>query len=152
MKKVFTLAFASLFALAALAADHYPSVIIKSRRNFEVVVDGRNYFDDHSIRLDRPYRGMHTIKVYERSRWFFGTRLRLVSSKRFFVGNEDLRITVNAFGNIDIDEMGYGRSRGRNYDRDRDWNDRGYDRDWDDDDDIGRHRDHGRGNGRGHRF
>jgi hypothetical protein len=141
MKKIMTLAFVSLFTLAAMAADRNPSVTIKSRRNFEIVVDGRNYNNDNNIRIDKMRRGMHTIKVYERSRGFFNNRLKLVSSKTFFVRNEDLRITVNAFGYVDVDEVGNGRGRDRDYnDRDRDWdrrdndrnrdNDRDRDRDW----------------------
>ena len=137
MKKIMTLAFVSLFTLAAMAADRNPSVTIKSRRNFEIVVDGRNYNNDNNIRIDKMRSGMHTIKVYERSRGFFGNRMKLVSSKSFIVRNEDLRITVNAYGMVDVDEMGYyGRGKDRDYnDRDRDSdrrdNDRDRDRDWD---------------------
>jgi hypothetical protein len=142
MKKIMTLAFVSLFTLAAMAADRNPSVTIKSRRNFEIVVDGRNYNNDNTIKLDRIRPGVHTIKVYERSRGFFGNRMKLVSSKSFVVRNEDLRITVNAYGMVDVDEMRNGRGKDRDYnDRDRDWdrrdndrnrdNDRDRDRDWD---------------------
>jgi hypothetical protein len=69
--------------------------------------------------------GVHTIKVYERSRGLFG-RMRLVSAKNFFVRNNDLRITVNYSGYVDIDERGNNR-------RDRGWddNDRGWDNDRD---------------------
>ena len=125
MKKIMTLAFVSLFTLAAMAADRNPSVTIKSRRNFEIVVDGRNYNNDNNIRIDKMRSGMHTIKVYERSRGFFG-RMRLVSAKNFFVRNNDLRITVNYSGYVDIDERGNNR-------RDRGWddNDRGWDNDRD---------------------
>ena len=140
MKKIMTLAFVSLFTLAAMAADRNPSVTIKSRRNFEIVVDGRNYNNDNDIRLNSMRRGMHTIKVYERSRGFFGNRMKLVSSKTFLVRNEDLRITVNAYGMVDVDEMRYGRGNNRDY-NDRDWdrndndrnrdNDRDRNRDWD---------------------
>lgn len=78
--------------------------------------------------------GIHTIKVYERSRGFFG-RMRLVSAKNFFVRNNDLRITVDYSGYVDIDERRYDR-------RNRGWdgNDRN-DRDWDRNDrDYGRNR------------
>ena len=133
MKKFLTLAAVCLITIGAMAADRYPSVTIKSRRNFQIVVDGRTYSDngfgynnDNTIRLDRIQRGMHQIRVYERSRGLFGTRMRLVSSKNFFVRNDDLRITVNRSGYVDVDEVGYGRGRDRN-DRDRD-NDRGWDR------------------------
>jgi hypothetical protein len=122
MKTVLTFVAGLLLTLTTMAADRYPSVTIKSKRNFEIVVDGRLYRGDDIIRFDRISRGVHNIKVYERGRGFFG-RPRLVSSKNFFVRNQDLRITVRYNGYVDIDERGYDR-------RDRDWdrNDRGYDR------------------------
>ena len=124
MKTILTFAAGLLLTLSTMAADRPPSVTIQSNRNFEVVVDGRTYRNDNSIRLDRMRPGMHSIKVYERSRGFFG-RTRLVSAKNFFVRNNDLRITVNYSGYVNIDERRYDR-------RDRGWdnNDRG----WDDND------------------
>jgi len=123
MKTVLTFAAGLLLTLSTMAADRPPSVTIKSNRNFEVVVDGRTYRNDNSIRLDRMRPGVHTIKVYERSRGFFG-KMRLVSAKNFFVRNNDLRITVNYSGYVDIDEKRMDR-RGRGWDDD---NDRGWDR------------------------
>ena len=122
MKTILTFAAGLLLTLSTMAADRPPSVTIKSNRNFEVVVDGRTYRNDNSIRLDRMRPGMHTIKVYERTRGIFG-RVRLVSAKNFFVRNNDLRITVNYSGYVDIDEKRLDR-------RDRGWddNDRGWDR------------------------
>ena len=122
MKTILTFAAGLLLTLSTMAADRPPSVTIKSNRNFEIVVDGRTYRNDNSIRFDRMRPGMHSIQVYERSRGFFG-RMRLVSAKNFFVRNNDLRITVNYSGYVNIDERRYDR-------RDRDWNDRG----WDDND------------------
>ena len=127
MKTILTFAAGLLLTLSTMAADKPPSVTIKSNRNFEVVVDGRNYRNDNTIRLDRMRPGMHSIQVYERSRGFFG-RMRLVSSKNFFVRNNDLRITVNYSGYVNIDERRYDR-RDRGWDdndRDRDRNDRDY--------------------------
>ena len=129
MKTILTLAAGLLLTLSTFAADHNPTVTIKSKRNYMIVVDGRNYQNDNSIRLDMR-RGMHTIKVYERGRGIFG-RMQLVSSKSFFVRNNDLRITVGYNGFVDIDERGFDR-------RDRGW-DRN-DRDWDRDNDYGRNR------------
>ena len=135
MKTVLTFVAGLLLTLTTMAADRPPSVTIKSHRNFEIVVDGRVYHNDNTIRLDRMQRGMHSIKVYEKGRGFF-SRMRLVSAKNFFVRNNDLRITVGFNGYVDIDERGYDRrDRGwdrndRGYDNDRDWdrNDRSYDR------------------------
>ena len=134
MKTVLTFVAGLLLTLTTMAADSRPpSVTIKSNRNYEIVVDGRTYRNDNTIRLDRMRPGMHSIKVYERSRGFFG-RMRLVSAKNFFVRNNDLRITVGYNGYVDIDERRYDR-------RDRGWdgNDRN-DRDWDRNDRDGRNR------------
>lgn len=136
MKTILTLAAGLLLTLSTFAADHNPTVTIKSRNNYMIVVDGRSFNNDNNIRMDMR-RGMHTIKVYERSRGFFG-RMRLVSSKNFFVRNNDLRILIDHNGYVDIDERRYDR-RDRGWDR----NDRRYDndRDWDRDDrDFGRNR------------
>jgi len=131
MKTILTFAAGLLLTLSTMAADRPPSVTIKSNRNFEIVVDGRTYRNDNTIRLDRMHPGMHSIKVYERGRGFFG-RMRLVSAKNFFVRNNDLRITVNYSGYVNIDERRYDR-------RDRGWDDN--DRGWDNNDrDYGRNR------------
>ena len=131
MKTILTFAAGLLLTLSTMAADRPPSVTIKSNRNFEIVVDGRTYRNDNTIRLDRMHPGMHSIKVYERGRGFFG-RMRLVSAKNFFVRNNDLRITVNYSGYVNIDEKRFDR-------RDRGWDDN--DRDWDRNDrDYGRNR------------
>lgn len=130
MKAILTLAAGLLLTLTTMAADRYPSVTIKSKRSFEIVVDGKVYRNDNTIRFDRMQRGMHSLKVYERSRGLFGSRMRLVSAKNFFVRNSDLRITVSANGFVDIDERGNDkRDRGWD-DNDRGWdrNDRDYDR------------------------
>ena len=132
MKTVLTFVAGLLLTLTTMAADSRPpSVVIKSNRNYEIVIDGRTYRNDNTIRLDRMRPGMHTIKVYERSRGFFG-KMRLVSAKNFFVRNNDVRITVSYNGYVDIDEKRYDR-RGRDNDwdrndRDRDRNDRDWDR------------------------
>ena len=140
MKTIFTLAAGLLLTLSTMAADHRPTVTIKSKRNFVLVVDGRMYNNDNMIRLDM-YRGMHNIKVFERGHGFFG-RMRLVSTKNFFVRNDDLRINVGYDGYVDIFERGYDRRDRDGNDRGRDRNDRGYDNDrgWDHDRDFGRNK------------
>ena len=138
MKTILTFAAGLLLTLSTMAADHLPTVTIKSRNNFMIVVDGRTYHNDNTIRLDMR-RGMHNIKVYERGRGFFG-RMHLISSKNFFVRNNDLRITVSYNGYVNIDERGNDRydRRDRGWDRDdRRWDN---DRDWDRDRDYDRHR------------
>ena len=130
MKTVLTFVAGLLLTLTTMAADRPPSVTIKSHRNYEIVVDGRVYRNDNTIRLDRMRPGMHSIKVYERGRGFFG-RMRLVSAKNVYVRNNDLRITVGFNGYVDIDEKRYDR-------RDRGWDNN--DRDWDRNDRDGRNR------------
>ena len=131
MKTILTFAAGLLLTLSTMAADHNPTVTIKSKRDYMIVVDGRTFHNDNTIRLDMR-RGMHSIKVYERGRGFFG-RMRLVSAKNFVVRNNDLRITVNYSGYVDIDERGFDRR-----DRDRGWDDN--DRGWDRNDRDGRNR------------
>src|SRR6187401_2255169 len=130
MKTILTFAAGLLLTLSTMAADRPPSVTIKSNRNFEVLVDRRTYRNDNTMRLDRMRPCMHSIKVYEKSRGFFG-RMRLVSAKNFFVRNNDLRITVNYSGYVDIDEKRLDR-------RDRGWDDN--DRGWDGNNRDGRNR------------
>ena len=149
MKRLLTLVAAGLITIGAMAADRFPSVTIKSKKDFEIVVDGRTYRNDNNIRIDRLRKGMHTIKVYERTRGLFGSRTRLVSSKNFMVRNDDLRITVDRSGYVDVDEQGYGRNNDRN---DRGWgdNDRNRDRDWDRDKDWDRNDNRGYDRSRGY--
>ena len=136
MKTALTFVAGLLLTLTTMAADRPPSVVVKMPRHFEVVIDGRVYRNDHTIRLDRMHRGMHNIKVYEKGRGIFG-RMRLVSAKNFFVRNNDLRITVGYNGYVDVDERRYDR-RDRNWDNDRRYDN---DRDWDRNDrDYGRNR------------
>jgi hypothetical protein len=116
MKALLTFTAAFLFVIATWASDRYPAVTIKSKKQFEIMVDGRRYVNDKNIRLDRLNRGMHTIKVYERNRGLFG-RSRLVASRNFFVWNQDIRITIDHFGYVNIDEAG------NRWDKDRRWND-----------------------------
>ena len=129
MKTALTLVAGLLLTLTTMAADRPPSLVVKTPRHFEVVIDGRVYRNDNSIRLDRIQRGMHSIKVYEKGRGIFG-RARLVSAKNFLVRNNDLRITVSSNGYVDVDERGYRRDDRRYDNNDRDWdrNDRDYGR------------------------
>ena len=135
MKKIFTLFAGLLMTVALFAADRRPVVTVKKEMNYKIVIDGRTYFDNDMImKLSNLSYGRHTIKVFEINRRGFFSRERLVASSAFRLDNDDLRITINRFGKIDIREK---RSYGR-FDRDdRDWNDR-------DDHDNGNGRDRNR--------
>ncbi len=127
MKKMFTLVSVLLLAVAVMAADRKPVVMVNSMKNYKIVIDGRTYFsNDNSIRISHLYKGFHSIKVFEMRRGYFDRRERLIASKTFSLRRNDVRILVDRFGNISIREMnGNGR-----FDRDDDSRDR--DR-WDDD-------------------
>jgi hypothetical protein len=120
MKKIFTLAIGSLFALSVMAADHKPSVTVKSNSNCQLVIDGKSYRGDNFIDLSNLYPGYHSIKVYEVNKHlFFKKRAKLVSSSDFTVKGNDIVINIDRFGKIDIDEsrFGYDRDHGKGWDK-----------------------------------
>lgn len=113
MKKIFTLAIGSLFALTVMAADHKPSVTIKSTSNYMIVVDGKKFRNDNFIDLSYLSPGYHSIKVYDiNNRGFFKKKTKLVSSSDFTVRSNDIKISVDRFGKIDVDESRFGYDRG----------------------------------------
>ena len=113
MKKIFTLAIGSLFALSVMAADHQPSVTVKSSKKYEIVIDGKSYKGNSYIDLSGLYPGYHSIKVYSAGkRSFFGKRSRLISTSDFSVKRNDVVITVDSFGQVDVNEIKFGRNRG----------------------------------------
>ena len=137
MKKIFTLVLASLFVVAAMAADHRPMVTVQSSQNYVIVIDGKSYSPSFGEMMTIPYlrEGYHTIKVFSGMgrNYFFGRRSRMLDASSFFLRDNDINIRVDMFGNIQIREL-----RGRGWDRDdhdrgrngNDWNkgDRGRDR------------------------
>ena len=144
MKKIFTLFAGLLMAVAAMAADRRPVVLLENRsmRNYKVVIDGKSYFGDHArVVLDNFNNGygngynndngngygfgsyqtakrVHTIKVYEISRGFFA-RERLVDATTFMVGRNDITIRIDYSGQIRLREMRNNRGYS-------DWNDRDF--------------------------
>lgn len=123
MKKMFTLFAGLLMTVALFAADRRPVVTVKKEANFKIVIDGKTYFDnDMTMKLSNLGYGRHTIKVYAMDKRGIFSRERLVSTAAFRVDNDDLRITVNRLGKIEIKER---KNRGRFDKNDRDWNDRG---------------------------
>ncbi len=127
MKKMFTLVSGLLLAVAVMAADRRPVVMVSSMKNYKIFIDGRTYFsNDNSLRISHLNKGFHSIKVFEMRRGYFERRERLVASKTFNLRRHDVRILIDRFGNISIREInGHGR-----FDRDDDYRDR--DR-WEDD-------------------
>ncbi|MGC4034570.1 MAG: hypothetical protein QM764_01325 [Chitinophagaceae bacterium] len=120
MKKIFTLAIGSLFALSVMAADHRPSVTVKNTSNYMLVIDGKNYKANDFIDLSNLFPGYHSIKVYQMNkRSFFGKKSKLVSSTTFTVKGKDVMINVDRFGKIDVNEsnFGYDLDHGKGWDK-----------------------------------
>ena len=147
MKKIFTLMFGTLAAVAAVAAAPRPQVIINSTGNYEVRIDGRayvdfnngsygqfgNYNNNKTIALSP---GVHTVEIYRPGNGgLFGKRRKLVSTQQFNMQYSDIVINVGQNGYAQVTE-----SRRNNWDRGRDRNDDNNGRDRDDDR-------NGRGNG-----
>jgi hypothetical protein len=136
MKSLLSFAAGLLMMFTATATDHRPSVSIRSGNHYEVYVDGRKFSNNHQDLQRRLHPGRHTVSVFQRQQGFFGQRLRLVSTRNFVIRNNDLRIIVDRFGQVHIEEN-------RNY--------RGYERNWDyrdrDEDEYYRQEDRGRKNG-----
>jgi len=137
MKKIFTLMFGTLAAVAAFAAAPRPQVIINSTGNYEVRIDGRAYvdFNDGSYGQFRNYNnsktialnpGIHTVEIYRPgSGGLFGKRRKLVSSQQFNMQYSDIMINVSQNGYAQITENRKNWDRGRGRDRDDDRNGRG---------------------------
>ena len=135
MKKIFTLVFASLFTVAAMAADRRPTVIVQSSKNYQIVIDGKSYSTSFGGSMTVPYlsQGYHTIQVYSSMgrTFFMGRRSKMLDQSSFVLRSNDINISIDMFGNISVKELkGWDRDdHGRN-DRDNNWNkdDQGRDR------------------------
>lgn len=158
MKKIFTLLTAALVTLTSFADHGSGRITITDFSNKQLLIelDGQRYQDPGAgIVIDDLRPGYHTIQVYalERRRHDWrgifggGSRRQLLYNSTVLVKPRlNVCITVNRFGQVEVDEYkiygnkrrdrdddwGRGRDRGREYDRDRDnrGNDRGreYDR------------------------
>ncbi len=130
MKKIFTMCLGLILTAAVFAADKRPDVTIVSMKKYEIVVDGRTYFSNNKmISIDNLRNGRHTIQVYESKQGFsMFKRKQLVASKSFQLRNNDVKITIDRFGNMNITEDRIGRDN--RYGKDQ--------RGWDDNDHNGR--------------
>src|SRR5690242_17751738 len=101
MKKIFTLAIASLMTLTMFAADRRPSLTLTSDKKFEVVIDGKSYANafNTTMNVSGMYNGQHSIQVYAlKNRGWFGKQKKLVSSSTFQLGRNDVAISVDRSG------------------------------------------------------
>ena len=97
---------------AVFAADRKPDVTIISMKNYEIVVDGRTYFSNsRMMSIDNLRNGRHTIQVYESNSRGFSIfkRKQLVASKSFQLRNNDVKITIDRFGQLSNTEDRFGR-------------------------------------------
>lgn len=113
MKKIFTLIVASFLTVAMFAADRKPVVTLKTSRNYEIVIDGQSYFSGNSImNISNIRNGQHSIKVYEVSKGFmFRKAKRLVDASSFQLRNNDIAISVDFRGQINISENRFNQDR-----------------------------------------
>ena len=77
--------------------------------------------------IDNLRKGRHTIQVFEMNRGGFSIfkRKQLVTSKAFQLRNNDVKITIDRFGNLTITEDRFGRDNkyGKDQRDDKDWDD-----------------------------
>src|SRR6187401_814497 len=113
MKKIFTMCLGLALTAAVFAADRKPDVTIISMKKYEIVVDGKTYYSNsRMINIDNLRNGRHTIQVYDmnNNRGFsIFQRKRLVASKAFQLRNNDVKITIDRFGQLSIIEDRFGR-------------------------------------------
>jgi hypothetical protein len=125
MKKISTMFFGLILTAAVFAADRKPDVTIISARKYEIVVDGRTYFsNDRMMEINNLRNGRHTIQVYEMNNRGFSIfkRKQLVTSRSFQLRNNDVKITIDRFGQLTITEDRFGRDNGYGKDQ-RGWDD-----------------------------
>ena len=126
MKKIFTMCLGLALTAAVFAADRKPDVTIISTKKYEIVVDGRTYYSNsRMMNIDNLRNGRHTIQVYDMSsnRGFsIFQRKRLVASKAFQLRNNDVKITIDRFGQLSITEDRFGRDNKYSNDN-RGWDD-----------------------------
>ncbi len=132
MKKIFTLTLGLLLTVAMFAADRRPMVTVSAAKKYEIVIDGKSFISrGNTISISSLFNGRHNIKVYEMRQGLFMRSKKLVASSMFTLRNNDVRIAIDRFGNMQIKETKFGRDwndrdhrndgRGRDNDRDRDW-------------------------------
>ena len=154
MKKIFTLLTAALVTLTSFAdrPDGRITIMDFSNKQLWIEVDGQRYRDrDRETVIDNLHSGYHSVEMYSQERRFnfgsifdrFGRKQVLYHSTLYVKPGRNICITINRYGQVQIDER---KIRGGNRkDRDNDWDrnregdydrDGGNDRDWDN----GRHR------------
>lgn len=119
MKKLFTLVF-GLFTFVLFAAGRTPSVTLNTSENYEIWIDGKNYFSQNSgntVNIPNLQTGHHSIEVYQlRSRIIFRKERTLVSRSSFELRDRDVMINVDNNGSLDVRESSYSVNQNENRD------------------------------------
>ena len=108
MKTLLTLLTFSFFTSIAFAKEKHPSVTITSTGDYIIIVDGKRFDNHKKIALDDLQKGKHYIDVFKKKKGLFGSKYKLVSSKKFELENKDMNIDVNQSGYITIGKEGKG--------------------------------------------
>src|SRR5205814_2990514 len=125
MKKIAVLIASCLLLITISAKAQQVSVM--SNNNYDVKIDGR-YFNANNVSISNLAPGAHVVQVFEVTRGCFfglGRRRVLVSSSRFYLGNNDVAINVDEYGQVRVnqfDNMAGRRNRWRNRNYDRNYN------------------------------
>ena len=127
MKKIFTLATGLLISAVMFAADRRPSVTVTSSKKYQIVIDGKAISSGYasSVSIDGLRQGFHNIKVYQLNKFMFLSNKKLVASSGFQVGDCDVNIQVDRFGQIDVSQSA-SNNWNKNDDRGFGKNDRGF--------------------------
>ena len=117
MKKTFTLALGLMLTVAMFAADRRPTVTVTSAKRYAIVIDGKQYFTNgNTMNISSLFNGRHNVKVYKMKRGFFMNTKTLVASSNFQLRNNDVKIDIDRYGQLQISESRFGR----------DWDDHDY--------------------------
>ena len=137
MKTLFTLLLVALYATAFAANEGRLTITVTSKKNVQVYVDGRAYWDnDNEFVFDNVQPGNHTIKIYRtrdnnNSRNIRNARGKnndlLYSSTVYVRPSYHVDVVINRFGKALVDERFLSDRNGR-WDEDG-WNRGGYDND-----------------------
>lgn len=131
MKKISLFILSSLFGLVLFAAGRQPMVTVNTSNDYEVMIDGTTYKGNNTI--PNLNQGTHSVQVYKAKKGLFSRRGGLISSSSFQVRNNDVKIFVDANGQLRINESG-NRNRSERRNRTNDDNERrnrtGDDNDW----------------------
>lgn len=108
MKTIFTLIAFSVISSAVLAGEKHPTLTVTSTGEYVIIIDGKRFDNEKKISLKDMEKGKHYIDVFKKRKALFGSRHKLVSSKQFELGKNDLHIDVNFSGYITIGQQEKG--------------------------------------------